>query len=180
MVIIANMNMLNLKISRWRAAFTLVEILSAVAILSAVTALAIVSVRNFSEGTENSKLRSDVLVLNNAIRTRMISGGAFATGDLAGPAAIIAKLKQRATTASAKQLAGQRGSLVDKRLTFRTQTFAEAASSADRATADNRTRHGESAWHGRCERSCSPSHADALSPALPAPRAGRTGCLAAW
>ena len=133
MVIIANMNMLNLKISRWRAAFTLVEILSAVAILSAVTALAVVSVRKFSEGTGNSKLRSDVLVLNNAIRTRMMSGGAFATGDLAGPAAIIAKLKQRATTASAKQLAGQRGSLVDKRLTFRTQTFAEAASSADRA-----------------------------------------------
>jgi len=121
--------------STWtvRAAFTLVELLMVVAIVSTLSAGAIFGISNITTSVETTKLQRDVAVINRAIRTYMVNGGTFLSSDLRNPAAVLAKLKTRATKDSAKQLAGLRNSMTDERLSFEMQSSGEAQNGAERA-----------------------------------------------
>ena len=116
-----------------RRGFSLVEALMVVAVLSTLTAGAVFTISNVTRAAENTKLQRDVTVINNAIRTYMVNGGTFLRSDLANPAAILNKLKTRATVDSAKEIAGLRDSMIDARLTFEMQSSAEAAVGVQRA-----------------------------------------------
>lgn len=116
-----------------RLGFSLVEVLMVVAVMSTVTAGAIFTLVNINQAAQNTKLQRDVMVVNNAIRIYLMSGGTFSASDLESPATLLDKLKKRTTAESAKQMAGLRGGMADERLTYEMQSEAEASSGAERA-----------------------------------------------
>ena len=116
-----------------RRAFTLLETLMVVAVVSTVAAGVVLAISNVTQVARATKLQRDVVVVNNAIRTYMLNGGTFLTSDLANPATVLAKLKKRATTDSAKQLAGLRNTMADERLTFQIQSADDAYGPTERA-----------------------------------------------
>ncbi len=116
-----------------RSGFSLIEFLTAVAIISTVGAGAVVSFTNVAGKAEQTKLRHDVALLNQSIRTYVANGGKFVAADLAGPDTILAKLKKRATEESGKQFAGLREGMIDSRLACELQTDGDAASDGERA-----------------------------------------------
>ena len=85
-----------------------------VAVLSSVAAAVYLAGGSLMEGTRRTKLQSDVVALNTAIRTYLAHGGSFpanATADVA-----LERLKEEAATVLAARLPGLRGSLIDPRL----------------------------------------------------------------
>jgi type II secretory pathway pseudopilin PulG len=115
------------------AAFSLVEMLMVVAVMSSIAAGAIFTLGSVNKAAESTKLQRDVQVVNSAIRAYRLNGGTFVAADLTSPANLLAKLKKRATADSAKQLAGLRHSYADPRLTCEMQTEAEAVDGVERA-----------------------------------------------
>lgn len=115
-------------------AFTLIEVLLVVAVLSIIAGVGVTVISNTREATRVSKLNSDVATINAAIAVYQSSGGSL--GSLSNAQAILDKLKTTASAPSAQEIAGFRGSVVDSRLTARMQTSEEAASGNERAVWD--------------------------------------------
>ncbi|MFT5466668.1 MAG: type II secretory pathway pseudopilin PulG [Verrucomicrobiales bacterium] len=110
---------------------SLIEAVLAIAILGVVAAIAFTSTQRVNEGSQLTKLRSDITTLNQAIEVYISNGG-----DLTGitnPQAVIDKLKTRRTAESDAAFAGFGNSMIDKRLQVRLQTSAEASSDDPRA-----------------------------------------------
>lgn len=112
-------------------AFTLVEILVALGIVAVLGSVGYVSVTGVREQAASGKLEQDVRVLNNAIDSYLASGGSL--DGVTTASAVLAKLKTRASTASAAATLGSVGSFVDPRTQAVTQSTDEAASSTPRA-----------------------------------------------
>ncbi len=113
--------------------FSIIEILTTIAVLSTVAAGALMSISDVTVSAEKKRLAHDVRIVNGAIKTYLMNGGIFLDSDLADPARVLAKLKSVASADSAKQLAGIRGGMLDARLTIELQTEAEAADGGERA-----------------------------------------------
>ena len=116
-----------------RSGFSLVEILMVVAVVSTVSAMAVVAMSGFTVATSQTRLSRDVATINSAISAYIVSGGKFTTAELASPTAVLNRLKKRANASSQKQLAGLRGAMIDPRLIMVNLTGAEAATSVTRA-----------------------------------------------
>lgn len=121
------------KFATVRAGFSLLEVLMVVAVMSTIVAGAVFTVGNVTKAAENTKLQRDVTVINSAIRTYLLSGGTFLSADVSDPAAVLAKLKKRAGSQNAREIAGLRGSMADERLTYEMQSSAEAQDGVERA-----------------------------------------------
>ncbi len=120
--------------SRARAAFSLIESLATVAALSSVTAIAIFAVSNVLGNTDEHKLKADVAALNSAIRMYKANGGKIVGSWKEDK--IIAELKTIATAESGEKLAGLRSAMLDPRIDFVMETFAEAAQGTAKALWD--------------------------------------------
>ncbi|MEZ0386395.1 MAG: choice-of-anchor K domain-containing protein [Verrucomicrobium sp.] len=117
---------------RRKHAFSLVELLLAIAITSALAAVAVVSLTGTKAAAEQTKLRVDVNKLNSLLSQYVADGGSL-TG-VTNPQTIIDKLKTVRTNADAKQTAGSlTGRYVDVRLAAKMQTTAEKVSTQPRA-----------------------------------------------
>ncbi len=97
-------------------AFSLMEMLFAVALLSLITSAAFVVVSGLRESTLRQNLSRDVATLNNAVRVYEANGG-----NLEGVKEfdeVLGQLKK--TSSNAESIAGIRGSFVDSRLDWET------------------------------------------------------------
>jgi prepilin-type N-terminal cleavage/methylation domain-containing protein len=95
-------------------AFSLLEVLFAVAIVGILAALALPSGDSVTRTARETKLRSDVLSVNEAVRVYLASGGSLE--HIANPHLVLAKLKTRRADADYGVYAGFRESMVDARL----------------------------------------------------------------
>lgn len=116
---------------RLRRAFTLVEILMTVAIVSTVGAFGIYAGTSMREAGENTKLERDVAVLNKALRQYEMFGGSL--NGVSDPQLILNKLKTRLSGDNKKEMSGLKGSMLDSRLKVELQSESEAATTAPRA-----------------------------------------------
>ncbi|HEX2748305.1 MAG TPA: type II secretion system protein, partial [Verrucomicrobiales bacterium] len=78
-------------------AYSLVEVMMVLAVFSTVAAGGIMTITNVTRAAENTKLQRDVAVINRAIRVYLVNGGTFLQADLRSPAAVLRKLKTRAS-----------------------------------------------------------------------------------
>ena len=99
---------------RVRAGFSLLEILLALAILSTITAVAVLFVGGTTDAARQTRLASDVATVNAAVKTYLTSGGSI--GGTAKAGDVLTSLKTQAASTQAKKLATLRGSMVDPRL----------------------------------------------------------------
>lgn len=120
---------------RKNAAFTLIEVMLVVAVISILGGLAYFTLNNVRESSRNTKLMRDVATVNNALRLYKASGGRV--NGLTAPQAVLDKLKTKLTGDAAKQMAGLRGGMLDRRMAFASQTSAEAAAGEQRAFWDS-------------------------------------------
>jgi type II secretory pathway pseudopilin PulG len=94
--------------------FSLVEVLAVVGAIAATTGIGVVAVQHSREASEESKLQTDVGRLNNAVQTYLMNGGTIpADADAAG---VLARLKTKATAATAKTVVGLTGPFIDERI----------------------------------------------------------------
>ncbi|MCH2059972.1 MAG: chitobiase/beta-hexosaminidase C-terminal domain-containing protein [Verrucomicrobiales bacterium] len=117
-------------------AFTLLEAMIGIAVLSAVVVISFSGVTEMRTSVKSKKLKQDVAVVNSAVRMYLTHGGEI--GTLSSPQAIINKLKTVPTGDSYKQISGLRESMVDSRLEAVMQTDEAAATNAPRALWDAR------------------------------------------
>ncbi len=102
------------KASLGRRGYSLLELLMVVAVLSTVMAAGYFAVTSLTSSAKAGKLHSDVVTLNNAVRTYLTHGGSIpASTD--GPA-VINKLKSTASRTSGNRMAGLKGTMLDARL----------------------------------------------------------------
>ncbi len=102
------------KSSLSRRGYSLLELLMVVAILSTVMAVGYLAVSRLTGTVKAGKLESDVVTLNNAVRTYLTHGGKIPPS--ANGQQVIGRLKTTTTQASSKRLAGLRGTMLDPRL----------------------------------------------------------------
>jgi len=117
--------------TRNQDAFSLVEVLATVAVITILASGAILGWGGIKGASESSQLRSHVQMLNSAVAVYRSSGG-----DLSGSLSVgevLTKLKSVANEESAQRLNGYRGATIDQRLRAEPQSEAEAASSQPRA-----------------------------------------------
>lgn len=112
-------------------AFTLVEILLAIAVISVLTSAGYYVAATTKETARENKLRSDVTNLNTAVQLYVANGGTIPANATAEQ--VLTKLQSRATGASAAVAIGLSGSFVDPRLTPAAQSSDQASSSELRA-----------------------------------------------
>jgi prepilin-type N-terminal cleavage/methylation domain-containing protein len=93
--------------------YSLVETLVVVAVLSSVASAGYLLYTGLAGTARSSKLRSDVVTLNNAVRTYLTHGGKISVSD---GAQVLDQLKTTLDAAGSKRLAGLRGSMIDPRL----------------------------------------------------------------
>ena len=94
--------------------YSLLELLIVVAVLSSVMAAGYFAVTSLTGSARAGKLHSDVVTLNNAVRTYLTHGGKIpASAD--GPA-VINKLKSTSSRTSGERIAGLKGTMLDARL----------------------------------------------------------------
>ncbi|MDD5200602.1 MAG: chitobiase/beta-hexosaminidase C-terminal domain-containing protein [Terrimicrobiaceae bacterium] len=124
--------------------FTLIELLLVVGVVAILSSVAIVTVSNVRESTQRSKLQSDVATINAAIQVYQVNGGTLpdvsSLPDANKPDAILAKLKTRATDATAPTISGLRSNMVDLRLQAEMQEGGEPGTSQPRALWDGTAR----------------------------------------
>ena len=102
------------KASHCRSGYSLLELLMVVAVISSVMAAGYFAVTSFTGAARAGKLHSDVVTLNNAVRTYLTHGGRIpASAD--GPA-VVNKLKSTANRTSGNRIAGLKGTMLDARL----------------------------------------------------------------
>jgi len=97
-----------------RRGFSLLEVLMAVAVLSTVLAAGYFVVSGAAEAARGGKLKSDVVTINNAVRTYLVNGGKLAASVT--PDEVLTQLKTTADATSGARMAGVKGSLLDARL----------------------------------------------------------------
>lgn len=112
-------------------AFTLVEILLTIAVISVLTSAGYYVATTTKETARENKLRSDVTNLNTAVQLYVANGGTIPATATAEQ--VLTKLKSKATSSSAAVAIGLSGSFVDPRLTPSGQSSEQAASSELRA-----------------------------------------------
>ncbi|MBN8709673.1 MAG: type II secretion system protein [Verrucomicrobia bacterium] len=112
-------------------AFTLVEILLTVAVISVLTSAGYYVATTAKENARESKLRSDVTNLNTAVQLYAANGGTIPANATAQQ--VLTKLQTRASSTSAAVAIGLSGSFVDPRLTPTEQSAEQAAGSELRA-----------------------------------------------
>lgn len=113
------------------AAFSLAECLIAVAVIGILAAMASQQFRGDFEALRNSKLESDVAVLNRSIKLYLANGGSLA--GVSDPRIVILKLKSVRNRESADTYVGYCGSMIDGRCKPVFQSPAESASCSPRA-----------------------------------------------
>ena len=116
---------------RHSKAFSLVEVITVVAVLGILAAMAYQFASGIGDRIRQTKLESDVHTLNSAVKVYLASGGSLA--GVTDATAVIRKLKSMRNEASAAKYAGFRGSMLDARVTPVFQTEAEAFSGKTRA-----------------------------------------------
>lgn len=94
--------------------FTLIEVLTVVALVALMATGVYMGINRVREGTAETKLRADVASVNNAIRVYLASSGDLSTAN--SPQMVLDKLKTIAS--NGKELASMRGAMVDMRLGF--------------------------------------------------------------
>lgn len=94
--------------------FSLFEMLAVVGAMAAMTGMGVVAVQDLRESAERSQLQRDVGRLNNAVQTYLMNGGTIPAD--ADPAAVLARLKTKATTATATTVVGLSGPFIDERI----------------------------------------------------------------
>src|SRR5688500_1686391 len=97
-----------------RRAYSLLEILMAVAILSSVAAGAYLLIGGTHQAAQSNKLRSDITSINNAVRTYLVHGGSISSAATANE--VLSKLKSTADKSSSDRVAGLRHTMLDPRL----------------------------------------------------------------
>lgn len=95
-------------------AFSLIEVLSVVAIIGVIAALALPYAFNAREDAQEVRLQSTVAQLNESLDVYRASGGSVA--GLTEPQEVIDKMKTRRDPDAAARFAGFAGSMVDPRL----------------------------------------------------------------
>ncbi|HSI62833.1 MAG TPA: choice-of-anchor K domain-containing protein [Candidatus Saccharimonadia bacterium] len=116
--------------------FSLVELIIAIVLMSLLAGVAITLLSQSRTGTITTKLRTDVVRLNQIISMYLADGGSL--DGATTPEAVIAKLKTVRTDADAKrQVGGLTGRGVDIRLVPRPATDREKASANPRAVWNN-------------------------------------------
>ncbi|MEM1294358.1 MAG: vWA domain-containing protein [Verrucomicrobiota bacterium] len=117
------------------AAISMVEVLLAVAAIAIIAAIAIPSYSIVVSGTSASKLETDVVKINSAIKIYRASGGSLE--GITNPQAALDKLKTVRNGDKSEEYAGLRGSMIDKRLAVRPQTPEQVSSDQLRAHWDS-------------------------------------------
>jgi hypothetical protein len=114
----------------------LVELIISIVVMSLLAGVAITLLSNARSGTVTTKLRTDVVRLNQIISIYLADGGSL--DGLSTPEAVIAKLKTVRTDADARrQVGGLTGRGVDIRLVPRLVSDLEKASASPRAVWNN-------------------------------------------
>jgi len=104
-----------------RAAFSIVELLMMVAVISVLTGIAITIFYNDSGAVNRAKLESDVSTLNQMVSIYIADGGDL--NGLTSPQAVLDKMKRVRPQADVRQHTGvASGRLIDVRLSARTTT----------------------------------------------------------
>lgn len=98
----------------WSGAFTLIEVLIVIGVISILGGVSIAVIGGASESARVSKLENDVATINAAIQVYQASGGVLPSSPT--PTDVLDKLKTKATAASGSKIAGFRGSVIDLRL----------------------------------------------------------------
>jgi type II secretory pathway pseudopilin PulG len=130
-----------------RGAFSLVEILCVVCVIALITCIAIPNVGSVRNTVSQTKLSSDVAVLNRAIGLYVAEGGSL--DGVVNPVDVLERLKTKTIAADARQHVGPvSGRLVDQRLAARHVTFTEAASNTPRAVWNDTLKKFEIATSG--------------------------------
>ncbi len=126
--------------------FSLVEVVSVIAVLGVLASLSISIVGRISQNTRTEKLSSDTKTLNRAVMAYRASGGSLDSVNTASE--VLTKLRTQATSAAAKRIPGLSSSFIDPRIALRVQSTAEAASNSPRVYWDNTTQHFFVAFSG--------------------------------
>lgn len=115
-------------------AFTLVEVLVVVVVVSILGAVGYSAANGVREASRETKLRSDNVALNNAVQIYQSQYTTRLTNDFSGTnvAELVRMLQSRASTNSATAIVGVRGALFDEKAVPVMQTTNEAASSQTR------------------------------------------------
>ena len=111
-------------------AFSALELLVIVSIVSVLLAIGIPGVVKLSSSMKDTKLESDLVVLNSAVKSYLLFGGNL-NGD-ESLAVVLTKLKSRASDETAGQVVGLRGTFLDPRFEPIMQTAEEAATDVPR------------------------------------------------
>ncbi|CAN5367860.1 hypothetical protein BH23VER1_BH23VER1_03720 [soil metagenome] len=109
------MDKLSTSLKQSRAGISLVEMLLAVAIVAIIAGGGYIAVSDLRVRAEERKLERDVLMLNAAVRTYRLSGGA-SLADVANVSGLLTRLKTAAASDTEDKVVGLRGTLVDLRL----------------------------------------------------------------
>lgn len=116
---------------RLQHAFSLVEVLTTVAVLGILAAIAVQIVGGLETNVRQTKLESDVQTLNAAVKVYLANGGSL--NGITGAAEVIAKMKTVRSRESDTRYVGFSGAMVDGRLFPVFQTEEMAASGRPRA-----------------------------------------------
>ena len=112
-------------------AFTLVESLVAISIISGIASVGYVGFIQIQASSKAVKLEQDIAVVNNALRVYEAHGGSINVNE--SPHNIIGKLKTIASDDSFKEIIGLRESMIDRRLKIVMQNDLDAKSRQPRA-----------------------------------------------
>ena len=93
-------------------AFTLVESLVAISIISGIASVGYVGFIQIQASSKAVKLEQDIAVVNNALRVFEAHGGSINVNE--SPQNIIGKLKTIASDESFKEIIGLRESMIDR------------------------------------------------------------------
>ncbi len=109
--------------------FSLIEVITVISVIGIVAAVALPTVSSTHASSGATKLHANVGAANSAVQMYLANGGSL--NGVTEAVAVLAKLKT--SNAAGDAAAGFSGALVDKRLSLRLQTEAEAESPRERA-----------------------------------------------
>ena len=117
--------------NRITRAFTLVESLVALSLISGLASVGYVGFVEIKASSKAVKLEQDIAVVNSALNIYQAHGGTIDSSE--SPQNIIDKLKTIASDESIKEIIGLRDSMIDQRLSVIMQSDKDAKSREPRA-----------------------------------------------
>lgn len=117
-----------------KSAFTLVEIIIAVAVIGIMASIAVIYTGSTNSAAKQFKFESDIATINQAINNYVGFGGNVS--DLKNPAEVLTKLKRSQIGSETTTATGLTGHFIDPRLRAFPLTAEEAASNMIRAVWD--------------------------------------------